>query len=85
MATICSTWRLVVTYRPAEDTAPCGAAPGPGVEVGRTGSGGRTSGMLTGLGKAHYKQIRRLEVIDAIPKSAAGKILRRVLRDPART
>ena len=34
---------------------------------------------------AHYKQIRRLEVIDAIPKSAAGKILRRVLRDSART
>jgi 4-coumarate--CoA ligase len=34
---------------------------------------------------AHYKQIRRLEVIDAIPKSAAGKILRRKLRDSART
>jgi 4-coumarate--CoA ligase len=32
---------------------------------------------------AHYKQIRRLEVIDAIPKSAAGKILRRVLRERA--
>ncbi len=34
---------------------------------------------------AHYKQIRRLEVIDEIPKSAAGKILRRVLRDSATT
>jgi acyl-coenzyme A synthetase/AMP-(fatty) acid ligase len=34
---------------------------------------------------AHYKQIRRLKVIDAIPKSAAGKILRRVLRDSGRT
>jgi 4-coumarate--CoA ligase len=33
---------------------------------------------------AHYKQIRRLDLIDAIPKSAAGKILRRVLRDSAR-
>jgi 4-coumarate--CoA ligase len=33
---------------------------------------------------AHYKQIRRLEVIDTIPKSAAGKILRRELRDAAR-
>jgi 4-coumarate--CoA ligase len=33
---------------------------------------------------ANYKQIRRLEVIDAIPKSAAGKILRRVLRESAR-
>ena len=34
---------------------------------------------------AHYKQIRRLEVIDAIPKSAAGKTLRRVLRETAGT
>jgi len=34
---------------------------------------------------ANYKQIRRLEVIDAIPKSAAGKILRRELRDSAST
>jgi acyl-CoA synthetase (AMP-forming)/AMP-acid ligase II len=32
---------------------------------------------------AGYKQLRRLEVIDAIPKSASGKILRRVLRDAA--
>jgi len=32
---------------------------------------------------ASYKQLRRLEVIDAIPKSASGKILRRVLRDTA--
>nr|NKB42398.1 hypothetical protein [Ilumatobacter sp.] len=27
-----------------------------------------------------YKQIKRLEVVDAIPKSAAGKILRKELR-----
>jgi len=32
---------------------------------------------------AGYKQIRRLEVIEAIPKSASGKILRRVLREAA--
>ena len=32
---------------------------------------------------ASYKQLRRLEVIEAIPKSASGKILRRVLRDVA--
>jgi 4-coumarate--CoA ligase len=29
---------------------------------------------------AHYKQIRRLEFIDAVPKSASGKILRRELK-----
>jgi 4-coumarate--CoA ligase len=32
---------------------------------------------------ASYKQIRKLFFIDAIPKSASGKILRRVLRDQA--
>jgi 4-coumarate--CoA ligase len=30
---------------------------------------------------AHYKQIRRLECVETIPKSASGKILRRVLRE----
>jgi 4-coumarate--CoA ligase len=32
---------------------------------------------------AGYKQIRRLEVIEAIPRSASGKVLRRMLRDAA--
>ena len=32
---------------------------------------------------ASYKQLRRLDVVEAIPKSASGKILRRVLRDAA--
>jgi 4-coumarate--CoA ligase len=32
---------------------------------------------------ASYKQIRKLTFVDAIPKSASGKILRRVLRDRA--
>jgi len=32
---------------------------------------------------AGYKQIRRIEFIDAIPKSLSGKILRRVLRERA--
>ena len=33
---------------------------------------------------AHYKQIRALEFLDEIPKSASGKILRRVLKDRER-
>ena len=32
---------------------------------------------------ASYKHIRKLTFVDAIPKSASGKILRRVLRDQA--
>ena len=32
---------------------------------------------------AHYKQLRQVNLVEAIPKSASGKILRRVLRDEA--
>ncbi|MBI2703881.1 MAG: 4-coumarate--CoA ligase family protein [Actinobacteria bacterium] len=32
---------------------------------------------------AHYKRLREVTIVDTIPKSASGKILRRVLRDQA--
>ena len=34
---------------------------------------------------AHYKQIRKVVITDTIPKSASGKILRRLLRDQPQT
>jgi 4-coumarate--CoA ligase len=35
--------------------------------------------------KTKYKWVREIEFIDGIPKSASGKILRRILRDSDRT
>ncbi|KAK0364951.1 hypothetical protein LTR91_021402 [Friedmanniomyces endolithicus] len=35
--------------------------------------------------KVRYKAVKEIEFIDAIPKSASGKILRRVLRDQSRS
>lgn len=34
--------------------------------------------------KVRYKAVKEIEFVDAIPKSASGKILRRVLRDISR-
>jgi acyl-coenzyme A synthetase/AMP-(fatty) acid ligase len=33
---------------------------------------------------APYKKVRQLEIVQSIPKSASGKILRRLLRDMER-
>lgn len=35
--------------------------------------------------KVRYKAVKEVEFIDEIPKSASGKILRRVLRDKERS
>ena len=48
----------------------------PGVEA----SGDELKEFVAGH-VAHYKQIRIVEFVDAIPKSASGKILRRLLRE----
>jgi len=50
---------------------------GPGVHLSRVKRADDLSQV------AGYKQIRRLEVIEAIPKSPSGKILRRILRGVA--
>ena len=43
--------------------------------------GRRTVRQRVAARVAPYKKLRQLEFIDAIPKSASGKILRRLLRD----
>jgi len=50
----------------------------PGVEVGTEDIQDFVAGQV-----AHYKQIRQLHLVEEIPKSASGKILRRILRDAA--
>ncbi len=47
--------------------------------AGTTTSAEDVSAFLEGR-LAHYKQVREIHFIDAIPKSASGKILRRVLK-----
>ena len=50
---------------------------------GQLGDSGARISQFVSSQVAGYKQIRRLEVIEAIPKSPSGKILRRILRDAA--
>lgn len=50
--------------------------PAPGADVTLDSVQAHLDGRL-----AHFKQVRRLQVVEAIPKSASGKILRRMLRD----
>jgi 4-coumarate--CoA ligase len=52
------------------------------LKAGQTADAAAIAAFVAGQ-VAHYKQLRRVEFVPAIPKSASGKILRRVLRDGA--
>ena len=62
--------------------ADCGEIPRAFVVLKGTATAEELMAFVAGQ-VASYKKVRRLEFIDAIPKSASGKILRRVLRDQA--
>ncbi len=52
------------------------------LKPGSTATTEEVAGFVAGQ-VASFKQLRRVTVVEAIPKSASGKILRRVLRDQA--
>jgi acyl-coenzyme A synthetase/AMP-(fatty) acid ligase len=45
----------------------------------------RRVGSLVGSQVTPYKKVRRVEFLDAVPRAATGKILRRELRDRERS
>ena len=56
-----------------------------GYVVLRPGQSATADEIMASVGAqvAHYKQIRKITFVDAVPKSASGKILRRLLRAQA--
>ena len=66
----------VVPFADAE----CGEVPRAFVVLKGTATAEELMAFVAGQ-VAAYKKVRRLEFIDAIPKSASGKILRRLLKD----
>jgi len=82
---------IVVTHPAVADVAVIGIADEEAGEIPKAfvvAVAGQTPTLesiqeLVGQQLASYKQVRALEVIDSIPKSASGKILRRQLRDRA--
>lgn len=57
----------------------CTAVPAPGASLTADEVMAHVEGQV-----APYKRIRRVEFIEAVPKAASGKILRRRLRERAR-
>jgi 4-coumarate--CoA ligase len=58
-----------------------GELPIPFVVLGERGPDEAAIKAHFGANLAHYKQLHQIHVVDQIPKSASGKILRRLLRD----
>ena len=55
------------------------------VTGGASGFGAGIATQFVAEGVAPYKKVRAVEIIDEIPKSPSGKILRRVLIERERT